>query len=159
YPGGVNTVDAFEGGLAEHDVAGSDVGPTFQAIMVDQFQRLRDGDRFFYLNQSFDKEESVLLQQVNTLAKVIMANTEVTNLQSNVMLFTASISGTVVSQGSGKTTAQMSAVSGATVKLEDTAGDVLATAKTDAHGRYAFNQLSGPSGNPAIPSGVSSTGF
>jgi len=41
YPGGVNTIDAFEGGMAEDHVKGSDVGPLFQAIMVNQFTRLR----------------------------------------------------------------------------------------------------------------------
>src|SRR5207302_8587471 len=49
--GTVDRIDPFEGGLAEDHVKGSDVGPLFQAIMVDQFTRLRDGDRLFYLNQ------------------------------------------------------------------------------------------------------------
>ncbi len=57
YPGGVNTIDAFEGGMAEDHVSGSDVGPLFQAIMINQFARLRDGDRFFYLNETFNSEE------------------------------------------------------------------------------------------------------
>ena len=45
--GSVNNIDAFEGGLAEELIKGSDVRPLFQRIMVDQFTRLRDGDRFF----------------------------------------------------------------------------------------------------------------
>ncbi len=99
YPGGVNTIDAFEGGLAEDHVRGSDVGPLFQAIMVDQFTRLRDGDRFFYLNENSTPEEANFFFQGNTLAKVIEANTNVTNLQSDVFYFRASISGTVSMAG------------------------------------------------------------
>src|SRR5205807_2948675 len=34
YPGGVNTIDAFEGGLAEDHVRGSAIGPLFRAILV-----------------------------------------------------------------------------------------------------------------------------
>ncbi len=60
YPGGVNTVDAFEGGLCEDHVAGSDVGPLFQDIIVNQFTRLRDGDRFFYLNENLNPDETNL---------------------------------------------------------------------------------------------------
>ena len=93
--GNVNNIDAFEGGLAEDPVPGSDVGPLFQTIMVDQFTALRNGDRFFYLNESFTPSEQAIFQQGNTLAKVIEANTGVTNLQSNVFFFQASISGTV----------------------------------------------------------------
>ena len=91
----VNNIDPFEGGLAEDHVAGSDMGPLFTRILVDQFTRLRDGDRFFYLNESFNPDELNILQQGDTLAKVIEANTNITNLQSDVFLFKASISGTV----------------------------------------------------------------
>lgn len=159
YPGGVNTIDAFEGGLAEDHVRGSDVGPLFQAIIVNQFTRLRDGDRFFYLNENLNSEEMSILNQGNTLAKVIEANTNITNLQSNVFLFKASISGTVstASNMPGGRSGQMG-LAGLTVELEDASGDVLATTLTNSQGQYLFNQLSGPAADLAIPSGVSGTG-
>ncbi|HEX4607771.1 MAG TPA: peroxidase family protein, partial [Urbifossiella sp.] len=93
--GTVDKIDPFEGGLAEDYVPGSDMGPLFTRILADQFARARDGDRFFYLNESFTPEEQAILQQGNTLAKVIEANTPVTNLQADVFVFRASISGTV----------------------------------------------------------------
>ena len=166
YPGGVNTIDAFEGGLAEDHVRGSDVGPLFQAIMVDQFTRLRDGDRFFYLNENFNSEESGLFNQGNTLTKVIEANTNITNLQADVFYFRASISGSVSQAGSSDMgspgTNQMAAPSrslaGLTVDLEDTSGDLLATTTTDAFGNYSFNQLSTGNTDPAVTPGVSATG-
>ena len=152
--GNVNNIDAFEGGLAEDPVAGSDVGPLFQTIMANQFTRLRDGDRFFYLNESFSPAEQALLNQGNTLAKVIEANTNITNLQSDVFLFQASIGGTV-SMNAGK---HVVGVPGITVQLEDANGDVLATTTTNKNGQYSFNQQSGPAANVENPSGVSGTG-
>jgi peroxidase len=160
YPGGVGTIDAFEGGLAEDHVPASDVGPLFQAVMANQFQRLRDGDRFFYLGEDFDSEETGIFQQTNTLANVIMANTGVTNLQANVFLFQASIGGTVsLTGGSGPNGMPGPQVTSIIVELQDTSGDVLATTNPTPNGSYSFNQLSGPANDPSITPGVSATGF
>jgi peroxidase len=159
--GNVNNIDAFEGGLAEDPVRGSDVGPLFQKIMVDQFTALRDGDRFFYLNESFSPQEQQILQQANTLAKVIEANTNVTNLPSDVFLFKASISGTVttgVGQSGHGHNSPARPVAGVTVELEDAIGAVVATTVTNRQGQYTFNQLSGPAANAENASGVSATG-
>jgi hypothetical protein len=145
--------------MAEDPVAGSDVGPLFQAIMVNQFTRLRDGDRFFYLNETFSPAEQALLNQGNTLAKVIEANTGITNLQSNVFLFQASISGTVSMDAVGPSRgAGPRGAAGITVQLQDSSGDVLATTVTNAQGNYSFDQLSGSAANPVNASGVSGTG-
>lgn len=157
--GSVDNIDPFEGGMAEDHVPGSDLGPLFTRILADQFTRLRSGDRFFYLNEQWNSDELNILFQGDTLAKVIEANTDVTNLQSDVFVFQASIGGTVFSAGPRNTSTQLPGASGITVQLEDTSGDVLATTVTNAQGRYSFNQLSGPSGNPAIASGVSATGL
>jgi len=151
YPGGVNTMDAFEGGLAEDPLPGSDVGPLFWTILVNQFTRLRDGDRFFYLNESFTPQEQQILQNGNSLAKVIRANTQITNLQANVMIWAASISGTISSQGKGSPKVK--------VNLEDTNSDILASTITDPNGNYHFDQQSGPAVNPALNPGISKSGF
>jgi len=154
--GNVNNIDAFEGGLAEDPVAGSDVGLLFQAIMVNQFTRLRDGDRFFYLNETFTPQEQALFNQGNTLTKVIEANTNITNLQSDAFIFQASIGGSVsMSLGGG---GRQLGIPGITVQLEDTSGDILATTTTGRNGQYSFNQLSGPAANVENASGVSGTG-
>ncbi|HZW29267.1 MAG TPA: peroxidase family protein, partial [Isosphaeraceae bacterium] len=146
--GSVNNIDALEGGLAEDHVPGSDVGPLFQAILVNQFARLRDGDRFFYLNEPWSPAELKILRQGDTLSKVIEANTGLTNLQSDAFVFQASIGGTVAS-GHGATGDRATArrgLPGITVELEDSGGNVLATAVTDSKGRYSFNQFTGLSG-------------
>ncbi len=80
--GSVDNIDLWVAGLAEDHVPGSSMGETFTAIVVDQFQRLRDGDRFWYENV-FSGD---MLREINstTLAEVIERNTEIDNLQENV---------------------------------------------------------------------------
>jgi hypothetical protein len=163
--GSVNNIDAFEGGMAEDHVAGSDLGPLFTKIIADQFNRLRAGDRFFYLNETWNADELNIMKQGDTLGKIIEANTGVTNLQGDVFKFTASISGTVSTGlargGHGGPSAH--GLSGATVQLEDTSGNVLATTVTDAQGRYRFDQLSGIGGTGqyvvrlVVPAGYTQT--
>ena len=149
YPGGVNTIDAFEGGLAEDHVAGSDVGPLFQSILVDQFTRLRDGDRFYFANEKLNADEMNLFSQVNTLTKVIEANTNVTNLQPDAFLFTTNISGLVTTAPNGPPpppgapAPQPVPLVGTIVSLLDSDGNVVATTTTSASGGYSFNQQAG----------------
>jgi len=90
---------------------------------------------------------------------VIENNTSITNLQSDIFKFSASISGTVyAATGRGDFGRGSSGMSGITVELEDTDGDVLATTTTDRSGRYSFDQNSGPSDNPDIAPGINVTG-
>jgi hypothetical protein len=141
----VNAVDPFEGMLAEDHVAGADVGPTIKAILTKQFAALRDGDRFFYLNESFNSEEVNLIQQGDSLGEVIENNTGITNLQGNVFFFRASISGTVYADpdGNGFRGDTEPGVAGITVNLVDGGGTVVATTTTDAQGRYSFTNQTG----------------
>ncbi len=46
--GNVNNIDAFTGMVAEAHLAGADMGELQLAIWKREFERLRDGDRFFY---------------------------------------------------------------------------------------------------------------
>lgn len=80
--GSVDDIDLWVGGLAEDHVAGSNLGETFHTILVDQFSRLRDGDRFWYTNVLNSDE----IQEVEstTLADVIERNTDLYGLQENV---------------------------------------------------------------------------
>lgn len=50
YPGGVETIDGWIGGLAEDHVPGALVGELVRAVLTDQFEALRNGDRFWYEN-------------------------------------------------------------------------------------------------------------
>jgi hypothetical protein len=140
YGGDINNVDAFIASICEDHVPGSSVGPLVQASLVDQFRRLRDGDKFFYLHEInnlhlFNSFDLALFNGSNTLAKVIKHNTGVTNIQANVFIFTASIAGTV----RDVTTSTPRPVIGATVQLLDNTNTVIATATTDGNGHYQFD--------------------
>jgi hypothetical protein len=143
--GTVDTIDPFEGMLAEDHLAGADVGPTIKAILANQFMRLRDGDRFFYLNESFNLTELRLIQQGDTLARVIEDNTSITNLQSNVFFFKQRISGVVFNDlnGNGVRDPGEPGLVGVTVNLVDDNGNVVASAMTDANGDYSFTDQTG----------------
>src|SRR5262249_15321466 len=112
--------------------------------------------------EQWTPEEAKIFQQGNTLAKVIEANTGVTNLQSNVFLFKASISGIVyVGQStSGSHSHPGRSLSGVTVELEDTNGNVLAMTVTDSRAHYISTQLTGVSpagdslGRLVVPTGI-----
>jgi hypothetical protein len=141
----VDAIDPFEGMLAEDHLPGTDAGPTMSAIVLDQFRRLMLGDRFFFLNENFNTEEKTLLAQGNTLAKIIMNNTSITNLQANVFFFREEISGTVFNDanGNGVRDTGEAGIQGVTVNLLDSTGAVIASTVTDVNGEYDFTDLTG----------------
>ena len=81
----IENVDLFMGGLAEAHAAGAIVGPTFQAIIGAQFQALRTGDRFFWLNEGFDPQTASMIADTK-LSDILIRNTDIINLQSNVFI-------------------------------------------------------------------------
>lgn len=81
----VDDVDLWVGGLAEDHVPGAMVGETFFVILRDQFERLRDGDRFWY--ESYLPRDLVQMVREQTLARIIRRNTSIgAELQTNVFL-------------------------------------------------------------------------
>ncbi len=75
--GELRYVDLLAGGLAEDHLPGAMLGETFHAILADQFQRLRDGDRYWFENDPYFLANPELLAEVRatTLADVIRRNT------------------------------------------------------------------------------------
>jgi hypothetical protein len=75
--GNVNNVDAFAGMVAEPHVAGSEFGELQRAIWAREFQRLRDGDRFFFGNDPVldDILNTYGIDYRHTLAEIIELNT------------------------------------------------------------------------------------
>ena len=51
--GDVRQLDLWTGGLAEDHVPGAMLGETFHTMIVEQFRRLRDGDRYWFENDSY----------------------------------------------------------------------------------------------------------
>ncbi|MCC9607970.1 Ig-like domain-containing protein [Blastopirellula sp. JC732] len=83
--GDVDLIDVWVGGIAEDHVAGAQVGPLFQKIIADQFERSRDGDRFYFENGQFTAAELALIQGT-TLTSLIERNTSITGMNSNAFL-------------------------------------------------------------------------
>ncbi len=84
--GDVNDVDLWVGAIAEDHVPGAAVGELILTGLREQFTRLRDGDRFWYRNDSALSPDDVAWLDSLRLSDVIRLNTSITNIQSNVFL-------------------------------------------------------------------------
>ena len=76
--GTVDKVDGFVGMISEPHVQGSDLGPLQRAFWRRQFAALRDGDRFFYLNDPALKriDDRYGVSYKHSLAEIVEANTD-----------------------------------------------------------------------------------
>jgi len=92
YQGDINDIDLWVGLLSEDKVNGTSFGPTLLAMLKDQFERLRDGDRFYFENSL---GRSMLAEIDNTsLSEIIMRNTQLSDLPTNIM-FASTCNGNV----------------------------------------------------------------
>ena len=90
----VDAVDLVVGGICETPVNGGMMGEVFSQIIAEQFARLRDGDRFFYLNSDNPNPDIVALSSELKhlrLSDIIRWNTEITNIQKNVFFANESV--------------------------------------------------------------------
>ena len=81
--GNVDNIDLWVGLYAEHHLSNHSVGKTIDAIFRTQFERLRDGDFYFYRN---DPELADIRSEIlsTTLADVTARNTVAGNFQENI---------------------------------------------------------------------------
>ncbi|GJM23002.1 MAG: hypothetical protein DHS20C15_29170 [Planctomycetota bacterium] len=85
--GSVQDIDAWIGLLCEDHVEGALVGPTLRAILADQFERLRDGDRFWY--EAYLPPAITRFVHEQSLATIIRRNTSIGDeLSDNVFVVT-----------------------------------------------------------------------
>jgi peroxidase len=71
HPG---NIDVWVGGVLEDQVEGGRIGPLFRCLLIEQFRRLRDGDRFYYENPSVFKPEQLVQIKQYSLSRVICDN-------------------------------------------------------------------------------------
>jgi len=137
--GTVDNIDLWVGGLAEDHVAGSSVGETIQAVVADQFERLRDGDRFWY-QRTFTGRALQAIESMS-LSDIIRRNSTITNLQENVFFLDSEVRGEVYVDGNANGRQDRSEIGlvGVTVELLDDEGEVVATTVTNGRGRYLFS--------------------
>ena len=142
--GDINNVDLWVGLLAEDHERGASVGELTGTIIADQFQRLRDGDRFYYEN-TLSRSDIRAIERTS-LADIIERNTDVEGLQDNVFFFRAEVRGTVSSgladeNDSGRRGRSDDGVEGVVVELLDDQGEVIATTTTNRRGDYRFRDF------------------
>jgi len=83
---GVDDIDFWVGGLAEQKMPfGGMLGSTFNFVFETQLEALQNGDRFYYLSRTAGLHFGTELEN-NSLAKLIMLNTDVTHLSNTVFL-------------------------------------------------------------------------
>ncbi|KAL1130925.1 hypothetical protein AAG570_012166 [Ranatra chinensis] len=84
HPG---NIDVWVGGILEDVVEGARVGPTFLCLLVEQFKRIRDGDRFWYENPSTFSSAQLTQIRQSSLARVLCDNGDnITQVTSNVFV-------------------------------------------------------------------------
>lgn len=82
-----DNIDVFVGGILEDQAPGAKIGPLFRCLLIDQFKRLRDGDRFWYENPSTFKPEQLTQIKQSTLGKVLCDNGDnITKITENVFV-------------------------------------------------------------------------
>ena len=83
--GDVDDIDAWVGGLAEDHADGAAVGELIYTVLKDQFERARDGDRFYFEND-LDLSGDVDELKATTLSKIVERNTTIEGLPDNVFV-------------------------------------------------------------------------
>ncbi|MEM6725333.1 MAG: peroxidase family protein, partial [Bacteroidota bacterium] len=84
YGGDVSKIDPWVGFMAEDHVNGAIFGESLIAVLQAQFEALRDGDRYYYQNDptlTFAEKDAI---QATRLSEVILRNTTIDSIQTNV---------------------------------------------------------------------------
>nr|XP_049708336.1 peroxidasin [Helicoverpa armigera] len=85
--GSVHNIDVWVGGILEDQVDGGKVGPLFRCLLVEQFKRLRDGDRFWYESPSVFKPDQLRQLKETSLARILCDNGDnIDTIGENVFL-------------------------------------------------------------------------
>lgn len=81
---GIDRVDLWTGGLAEKHVNGGLVGQTFWVVLHEQFDRLQEGDRFYYIDRFDNFDFYQEFGEDTTFANIVARNTSLTDIDNNL---------------------------------------------------------------------------
>lgn len=80
-----SNIDIFVGGILEDQIDGARVGPLFRCLLIEQFRRLRDGDRLWYENPATFRPEQLDQIKSSSLASVLCnSGDNITQITDNV---------------------------------------------------------------------------
>lgn len=153
--GSVDNIDMWVGMLAEDHVPGSSLGLIAGTMIKLTFQRLRDGDRFFYKNPVgngglFTPEEAAEIDK-STLSDIIERNTNITGLQDNIFMLTPLVNNgsETIRGGLGEDIIDKSSLSGNNLLFGKSANDTLVggTGNDTLVGGTQNDYLTGGTGN------------
>ena len=82
----INNVDLWTGVLSEDLLPGTSIGRLAHEIQRVQFEKLRDGDFYYFENDPFLPREARAAIRSSRLSDIIKRNTRITNLQSNMFI-------------------------------------------------------------------------
>ncbi len=80
---GIDRVDLWVGGLAEKHINDGIVGSTFWVILHEQFDRLQEADRFYYLDRVGDSDFYEALKELE-FSDIVERNTGLTDLPKDI---------------------------------------------------------------------------
>lgn len=91
-----DNIDLFVGGVLEDQVEGGRVGPLFRCLLIEQFHRLRVGDRHWYESQSTFRPDQLNEIKMASLARVLCDNGDnITEINQNVFRLSDTKSGLI----------------------------------------------------------------
>ena len=80
----ISNIDPWVGSLAEDYHGEANVGELIYIVLKDQFERLRDGDRFWYENDAELTSADITELKNTKLSDIILRNTSISDIQENV---------------------------------------------------------------------------
>ncbi|XP_041089369.1 eosinophil peroxidase [Polyodon spathula] len=85
--GSPDNIDVWMGGIAEPFASNARVGPLFACLITTQFQKIRNGDRFWWENSgTFTENQRNSLRTVS-LSRIICDNTKIQEVPQNVFQY------------------------------------------------------------------------
>lgn len=85
--GGLSKLDLWTGNLCEPHLVGTNLGETMTTLFIDQFARLRDGDRFYFENEDVYPVDFIYTILETTFADVIRRNSSIEGYEVNDYAF------------------------------------------------------------------------
>ena len=92
----IDEVDLWVGGLAEDKLEGSQLGATFHTIVLDQFMRLRDGDRLYFEQRLAETPDLLAQIKSTSFSDILQRNSDIDHLQDDAFIAHERIAGSGV---------------------------------------------------------------